>query len=326
MRHDDPATAIPDECQKHARIPFVVDPWGMQCLTLTYDAFLSYLRHECGLAENTVQAYRRDLAKFARWMEESGVEDWSDLSIQRLGEYLGRLAADRLSPASVARHVASLKMFFRFLVLDGAIDRNTAALLHRPSLWERIPHVLSDRQVADFLAAPRPSDRLYLRDRAILEMLYATGARASEVANLVVRDVHLGERFVRCIGKGDKERLVPFSLRAREALEAYLNHERSPLAVHSTTDRLFISRSGKPLNRIDIWKLVKKYAARIGVSAEMSPHTLRHSFATHMLANGADLRVIQELLGHSSIATTQHYTRVDSSRLKRIHTQFHPRA
>lgn len=298
----------------------------MHRLSLSYDAFLCYLRHECGLSENTIEAYRRDLARFARWMEQAGVEDWSEISIQSLGEYLAFLAQERLSAASAARHVASLKMFFRFLVLDGVLDRNAASLLHRPSLWERIPHVLSDRQVSELLGAPLPTDRLYLRDRAILEMLYATGARASEVASLAVRDVRLEERFVRCLGKGGKERLVPFSPRARDVLEAYLKHERPHLVAQTSTDRLFVSRSGRAVDRVDVWKLVKKYAARVGLAGQMSPHTLRHSFATHMLADGVDLRVIQELLGHASIATTQHYTRVDASRLKRVHAQFHPRA
>lgn len=295
-------------------------------LALTYDAFLDYLRHECGLAANTIDAYRRDLRRFALWMQDSGLDDWSELGVQKLGDYLAYLATLDLAPASVARHVASLKMFFRFLVLDGRLDRNTASLLYRPSLWDRIPHVLSDAQVAELLAAPQPTDRLWLRDRALLEVLYATGARASEVASLSVRDVHLDERYVRCVGKGNKERLVPFSRRAREALEAYLSRERPALTAHSMTDRVFVSRTGRPLDRIDIWKLVKKYGARLGIADTLSPHTLRHSFATHMLSAGTDLRVIQELLGHASIATTQHYTRVDAARLKRVHAQFHPRA
>lgn len=304
----------------------MADEIGMRTLALTYDAFLDYLRHECGLSANTVDAYRRDLRRFALWMQESGLEDWSELNIQKLGEYLAYLATLDLAPASVARHVASLKMLFRFLVLDGRLDRNTAALLHRPSLWDRIPHVLSDAQVAELLSAPQPTDRLWLRDRALLEMLYATGARASEVASLHLRDVHLDERFVRCIGKGNKERLVPFSQRAREALESYLSRERPALTAHSLTDCLFVSRTGREIDRVDIWKLVKKYGARLGIADKLSPHTLRHSFATHMLSAGVDLRVIQELLGHASIATTQHYTRVDADRLKRIHAEFHPRA
>lgn len=298
----------------------------MQQSVLTFDAFLSYLRHECGLADNTVEAYRRDLRRFAHWMEEAGVDRWNELSVARLGDYLAFLSTERLAPASVARHVASLKMFFRFLVLDGQLDRSSAALLHRPSLWERIPSVLSERQVNELLSAPKPGDKLFLRDRALLEILYATGARASEAARLRLGDVHMEDRFCRCLGKGNKERLVPFSPRAKKALEDYLAVERPSLVEHSSTDRLFVSRTGRPIDRVDLWKIVKKYARRVGITAPLSPHTFRHSFATHLLAQGADLRVIQELLGHSSISTTQHYLRVDTSRMKRVHTAFHPRA
>jgi integrase/recombinase XerD len=218
-------------------------------------------------------------------------------------------------------------MFFRFLVLDGYLSKSAADLLHRPSLWERIPYVLSERQVDALLAAPNRDDKLFRRDRAILEMLYATGTRASEIATLTVEDIHLDDRYLRCIGKGNKQRIVPFSPRAQQTLQDYLRIERPHLAeTDPASPLLFLSRAGRPLSRIDIWKLVKKYAARVGVADKVSPHTMRHSFATHLLSEGADLRVIQELLGHGNIATTQHYTRVDSSRLKRIHDQFHPRS
>ncbi|MBY0588762.1 tyrosine recombinase [bacterium] len=293
---------------------------------LTYDAFLSYLRHECGLADNSIEAYRRDMRRFADWMNEAEVEDWSELSVRKLGEYIGYLATQKLSSSSVARHVTSLKIFFRFLVLEGYLDRSAASLLHRPSLWERIPHVIGEDRLDEFLTAPQPEDKHFRRDRAILEMLYATGARASEVATLTLRDLDLDQRVLRCFGKGSKERLVPFSTRAKATLQVYLSVERPILTESGTSDRLFVSRTGKSIDRVDIWKLVKKYAARVGMAQNVSPHTLRHSFATHMLAQGADLRVIQELLGHASIATTQHYLRVDTSRMKSVHRQFHPRA
>jgi integrase/recombinase XerD len=299
---------------------------GMRSSSLTYEAFMTYLRHECGLSAHTVDAYRRDLRRFSAWMEEAGVDDWHELSVPRLADYLAYLSTQRLAPPSVARHVASLKMFFRFLVLDGFLDRNTAALLHRPSLWERVPHVLSDRQVDELLKAPTPADRHFRRDRAVLEMLYATGARASEAAALRLADIELDDRYCRCHGKGNKDRLVPFSTRALTALRDYLSMERPILAEHSTSSRLFLSRTGKAMDRVDLWRLLKKYTRRLGWSNAVSPHTLRHSFATHMLAEGADLRIIQELLGHASIATTQHYLRVDASRLKKVHRQFHPRA
>jgi integrase/recombinase XerD len=212
-------------------------------------------------------------------------------------------------------------------VLDGELSASSAELLYRPSLWERIPFVLSERQVGDLLASPRRGDRFWQRDRAILEMMYATGTRASEVASLRIGDVVLEERYCKCLGKGSKERIVPFSETAARILGEYI-HIIRPKLLGDRTDSgtLFLSKAGQPLSRVDVWKLVKKYARRLGLGDRVSPHTLRHSFATHLLAEGADLRVIQELLGHSNIATTQHYTKVDVSRLKKVHRQFHPRA
>lgn len=289
--------------------------------------FLTYLRHECGLSDNTVAAYARDLARFRLWADSAGIADPRELDIARLGEYLAFLSGERLAASSIARHVASLKMFFRFLVLDGHLERSAADLLHRPSLWEQIPHVLSERQVDLLLAAPTRDDRLWRRDRALLEMLYATGTRASEVAALALTDLALAQRYVSCLGKGNKQRIVPFSPRAQAALQDYLTYERPALVARQPSQsRLFLTRSGRPITRVDVWKLVKKYARRVGVADRVSPHTLRHSFATHLLSQGADLRVIQELLGHGNIATTQHYTKVDAARLKKIHDRFHPRA
>lgn len=299
----------------------------MNALRAGHAVFLSYLRHECGLSPRTVEAYGRDLNRFLAWATDRRISRWKDLDIRRLGDYVGALTAEKLAPASVARHVASLKMFFRFLVLDGQLDVSAAELLSRPSLWERVPFVLSERQVSAFLDAPDSSDRLFLRDRALLETLYATGARASEVAGLKVRDVSLERGFLKCRGKGNKERLVPFSEAAAKSIEAYLTGFRPLLAERGPErEELFLTRAGRPMTRIDVWKLVKKYARRLGLAGKVSPHTLRHSFATHMLAQGADLRVIQELLGHAAITTTQLYTKVDASRLKSLHQRFHPRA
>ena len=299
----------------------------MGTLSTSCSLFFAYLRHECGLADNTVRAYDLDLRRFATWGEQAGVSDWNGLTISQLDDYLRFLSEERLAPATVARHVASLKMFFRFLVLDGQLTTSAAELLNRPSLWERIPYVLSERQVTALVSAPTRDDKLFARDRAILEMMYATGTRASEVADLALDAVHPAERYCICTGKGSKTRIVPFGHLAQEALERYLGGLR-PLLVADREDpgTLFVTRAGRAISRIDVWRLVKKYAARLGLADRVSPHTLRHSFATHLLAQGADLRVIQELLGHSSIATTQHYVRVDASRLKRIHKQFHPRS
>lgn len=287
--------------------------------------FADYLRSECHLAANTVEAYSRDLGRFFAWL---GRRRLPGLSVSDLANYPAWLAEQSLSPKSVTRHVASLKVFFRFLQLEGAMTDNQAELLASPKLWQRVPQVLSVRQVDKLLAAPRPADAHWLRDRAILELLYATGCRVSELASLRTRDMHLGERYCKCHGKGDKQRIVPLGSRAVTAVERYLKKERPDLAARrgGNCEQLILSPRGAALRRERIWELLKKYAARVGFPNDISPHSLRHSFATHLLAGGADLRLLQEMLGHASIATTQIYTHVDHSRLKQVHRDFHPRA
>jgi integrase/recombinase XerD len=218
-------------------------------------------------------------------------------------------------------------MFFRYLQLEGVVVDNPVELLGSQKLWERIPTVLTPRQVDELLAAPRAGDPWWRRDRALLELLYATGCRASELVNLRERDMHLADRYCLCHGKGDKQRLVPLGARAIEAVKVYLKEERPKLAAQADrqADYVLLSRSGRQLRRERLWELVTRYARRIGAGEGVSPHTLRHSFATHLLTGGADLRMVQEMLGHASIATTQIYTHVDGSRLKKVHRQFHPR-
>jgi integrase/recombinase XerD len=287
--------------------------------------FINYLQNECHLAENTVSAYRRDLLRFERWLDKRPV---LKLTIADLSDYANWLHGESLAPASIARHLVSLKLFFRYLQLEGIMRQNIAELLGSQQLWERVPNVLSPQVVSNFLAAPRRSDSYGLRDRALLELLYATGCRASELSYLKVRDMHLDQRYCLCHGKGDKQRLVPLNESAVQAVENYLTEQRSQLAAMamSPPDWLLLSRSGRRLRREAIWELVKKYAVRAGIPGTIYPHTLRHSFATHLLAGGADLRQVQELLGHANITTTQIYTHVDCSRLKSVHQRFHPRA
>jgi len=217
-------------------------------------------------------------------------------------------------------------MFYRFLRLEERTTESTVELLSSPALWERIPQVLSPESVTKLLAAPLPLDRYYLRDRAILETLYATGSRASEVVGLKREDLYLDSAFCKCFGKGSKQRIVPLGRMAINALRAYLEELR-PRLVRAAPDApwVFVSRGGRGLTREMLWILVKKYAKRAGLNVKVSPHTLRHSFATHLLAGGADLRTVQELLGHATIQTTQMYTHVDRDRLRAIHRQFHPR-
>ena len=286
---------------------------------------MGYAAGECHLAENTVAAYRRDLARFFEWLAGRSIVK---LSIRQLADYMGWLHAKKLAPASIARHIVSLKVFFRYLQLEGVLTENLAELLGSQKLWQRVPKVLSPQQIGRLLECPRKGEAHWRRDRAVLELLYATGCRASELSNLRLLDVHLDERFCLCRGKGDKERLVPLGGRAVGAVGAYLQHERPRLAAagRSAADWLLLSSRGRRLRRERIWELLKKYARRVGAPPEVSPHTLRHSFATHVLTGGADLRQVQEMLGHASIATTQIYTHVDSSRLKKVHRKYHPRA
>lgn len=288
-------------------------------------AFLDYLRSEAQLADNTVQAYRRDLERFCAWL---GPRSMQALKVADVSDYMAWLQEDQqLAPASVARHVVALRMFYRYLQLEGALVDNPVELVGTPRLWERMPRVLAPEQVERLLAAPRPRDALALRDRALLELMYATGCRASEVSHLKLADVHLEERFCRCLGKGSKQRLVPLGGRAVEAIDEYLRQQRPALVADGAEDPgwLIVSRRGRRLRREAIWEVVKKYARRCGISPDIGPHTLRHSFATHLLAGGADLRQVQEMLGHASIRTTQIYTHVDHQRLRSVHRQFHPR-
>jgi len=289
------------------------------------ESFIRYLRTECHLAENTVAAYGRDLKRLFAWL---GNRRLGQLRVSELAGYSAWLAEQGLAPKSVTRHVASLKVFFRYLQLEGVLAENQAELLGSPKLWQRVPHVMSPEQVDRLLAAPRRSDGLWRRDRALLELLYATGCRVSELSHLKLRDLHLPERYCICRGKGDKQRMAPLGVRAVEAVERYLHEERGPLAARRSPmpEWLLLSSRGDRLRRERVWELIKRYAARAEAPPEISPHSLRHSFATHLLAGGADLRQVQELLGHASIATTQIYTHVDHTRLKRVHQTFHPRA
>jgi integrase/recombinase XerD len=287
-------------------------------------ACLDYLRTECRLAENTIAAYRRDLNRFCEWL---GGRSPAPLKVRDLADYMEWLQAKKLAPASIARHMVAVKLLYRFLQIEEVVRDNPAELLGTQKTWERVPEVLSAAMVQQLLTAPQPYDAFWRRDRALLELLYATGCRASEVSHLKLHDLHLEERYCLAHGKGSKERLTPLGDAAIAAISEYLAHERPRLAKRGGNPAwVLLSRGGKRLRREAIWELVKRYARRAGVHPDVSPHTLRHSFATHLLAGGADLRQVQELLGHASIGTTQIYTHVDQTRLKRVHRQFHPRS
>jgi integrase/recombinase XerD len=289
--------------------------------------FLHYLMAECGVSPHTLAAYRSDLMRFLRWRKANAPGPLARVGIGVLSGYVDELVQTGLAPSSICRHLASLSTFFRFLVFEGKLADNVAKLLVAPAVWDRLPTVLGPAAVDRLLSSPNADSRLGRRDRAALETLYATGCRASEVVGLRPSDLDLKGGLARCVGKGNKERWVPLGSRAVAALSSYLTTDRPILvARHPETATVLVSRSGRPLSRIGLWRIVKQHAERAGLRAEVSPHTLRHSFATHLLAGGADLRAVQELLGHASIATTQVYTRVELSRLREVHARFHPRS
>ncbi len=289
------------------------------------DAFLHYCAAECGLSENTLAAYRADVEDFLAF---SGARDESDLealSPSRLIDYVETCRREGLSSNTIRRRLVSVRMFYRFLLADGYVKTDPAASFESPRAWERIPEVLSVEQVQDLLDAPPADTPLGLRDRALLEILYATGARAGEACGLDVRDINFEYGFARCYGKRRKERLVPVGEPARRAVRRYVEEARPKLLRDSGESALFLTRTGGRMSREAVWRRVKKHALAAGIPAEVHPHTLRHSFATHLLSGGADLRSVQIMLGHADISTTEIYTHVDRSRLQALHEKYHPR-
>jgi len=287
--------------------------------------FLGYLAVEAGLAENTVLAYGRDLKGFLGYCKSHNVREISDLEPAVIQQYQLKLAKAQRSESSMKRSLVAVRMFLRFCKLTGLLEDDFREVLETPKQWQRLPAVCSTEQVARLLDAPVSTEPYYLRDRAMLELLYATGMRASELAQLKVGDLNLDVGYLRCIGKGQKERVIPLGRAAIAAVRDYLAGQRAELAGQASGDFLLLSRTGRAMGRIEIWRLVKKYAIRAGMPKNLTVHTLRHCFATHLLAGGADLRSLQDMLGHVDIATTQIYTHVDHERLRRIHKKFHPR-
>ena len=296
--------------------------------------FLDYLQVECGLADNTRQAYRRDLFRFGAHLADSGCRSLSGITVRHVEEFLRSDKAAGRSVASIARALAAVRMFCRFCHSQRLLDSDPASAIEPPKKWSRLPTTLADEAVSVLLEAPTPEQDPYcLRDRAILAMLYATGMRASELAGLKRSAVNADLGIIRIIGKGGKERIIPVAQAALDLLGSYVEGARpgqnDRACLHdndlNSDQPLFLSRTGRPLGREDIFRIVRKYVRRAALRGRISPHTLRHCFATQLLAGGADLRSIQEMLGHADITTTQIYTHVDSSRLKAIHQKFHPR-
>ena len=290
------------------------------------DAFIDYIVVEKGLADNTAAAYRRDLEEWGAFLLRRERASFAKAARDDVLMYLDELRKRGLARSTVARKVTTLRTFHAFLLREGKLHANVTANIDLPKYTRRIPETLSVAEVQALLAVPDVSTHIGLRDAAILYTLYATGLRASELISLRVRDVNLRAGVVRCLGKGAKERIVPIAHAAIEAIEAYLARARPALAKYPQEDALFLTTRGRGLSRAGLWRIIKRMGLKARIIKNVTPHMLRHSFATHLLAGGANLRAIQEMLGHASITTTQIYTHVAKDRLKRVYDRTHPRA
>jgi integrase/recombinase XerD len=312
-----------------SRYPSPVQPESSQTskwpVAKLIDRFLTQLWSEAGLADNTLSAYRGDLTALADYLSEMGRDFYTIRPTDVQDFLLDQRTKHKLAVSSIARRLVAVKLFLRFCFGEGCLDEDIAVLIESPKKWQHLPKVMGVQSMEKLLSQPDALEPLGTRDRAILELFYASGLRVSELVGLRLQDLKLDMGFLRCLGKGQKERVVPIGSQAVESLKLYMNELRPTLAEGRTTDRLFLSRTGRPMDRTNCWRLVVKYARRMGITGKVSPHTLRHSFATHLLAGGADLRLVQEMLGHADVATTQIYLHVDNSRLKNIHQKFHPR-
>jgi integrase/recombinase XerD len=290
------------------------------------EEFLNYLTVERGLSKNTIAAYKNDLEHFIARMESMGAKDLNRIKRQDITSYMLYLKDKGIGSNSISRALVAIKMLYRFLVQEHLVKEDVSGVIESPKLIRGLPDVLSTDEVDKLLSGPDLRDPVGIRDKAALELMYASGMRVSEVVELTKDGVNLDVGFLKCRGKGDKERVVPIGKKAKEAVTRYLEKVRPGLLKGKEDPHMFISRLGKKVSRQTFWKMIKRYAKQARIKKDITPHTLRHSFATHLLEHGADLRVVQEMLGHADIATTQLYTHIDKTRLKSIHKQFHPRA
>ena len=290
------------------------------------EQFLDYITLECGLSPHTREAYGQDLTTFDRWASARQLRSVNVLKRDHLLEFLEDQRKRGLSERSVSRMLISLKLWFRYLHRERFLPENITEVMDSPRLARVLPGVMSEKEIEALLKAACRDDLYGHRDHAMLELLYATGLRVSELINLRMDDLHADSTYLRCVGKGNKVRVVPYGRKAAEALQHYCDYVRPQLLKDDTVQEVFVSRRGRALSRETVWAMIRKCALRAGIERPVHPHTLRHSFASHLLSRGASLRVIQDLLGHADIATTQVYTHVDGARLKSIHQDFHPRA
>ncbi|MCU0560243.1 MAG: site-specific tyrosine recombinase XerD [Desulfobacterales bacterium] len=289
------------------------------------DRFINYLLVEKGLAKATLEAYSRDLLRYAEFLARSGRPSVSEADTPLILKHLIDLRAQGLGARSRARHLVAVRGFYGFLAREKLLPADPSKLIDLPKMSLTLPDVLSVEEVRRLLNAPASSRPQGVRDAAMLELLYAAGLRVSELVGLRLQDVHLDAGFVRVMGKGAKQRMVPIGRYAREKLLFYLAHGREALLKNRPSPFVFVARAGRPITRQGFWKLLRRYAGAAGLAKAITPHTLRHSFATHLLEGGADLRAVQEMLGHADVATTQIYTHVANERLREIHRRFHPR-
>ncbi|MDD4294926.1 MAG: site-specific tyrosine recombinase XerD [Candidatus Omnitrophica bacterium] len=289
------------------------------------EVFLDYLRVEKGLSTNSILAYSRDLRKYVDYLKTNKITDFKNITRKDVTNFLFSLR-EKCAPISICRVVSTLKNFHKFLLREKIVLTDPADLLITPKVDKKIPDFLNFSEVMSVLRAPDAKKSQGIRDRAILEILYATGLRVSELVSLRFSDIDMDVGFMKCKGKGSKERIVPVGQAARQYLDKYLNFARPKLLGSKLSAHLFLAQGGRNLTRQSIWKMIKSNVAKCGIKKTVSPHTLRHSFATHLLEHGADLRSVQEMLGHASITTTQIYTHINQKRLKDIHNKFHPRA
>ncbi|MGA1867553.1 MAG: site-specific tyrosine recombinase XerD [bacterium] len=293
------------------------------------DDFISYLIIEKGLAENTIEAYERDITSYFAYLNKEGIVDLvtQPTTSNHILTHLHELKEKNgLSGKSRARHLIAIRQFYRFLLRKGIIEKNPLIELTSPKTWKTLPHILNYSQIELLLAQPNLRTVLGIRDKAMLELMYATGLRVSELINLTDHDLRLPPGYLLCMGKGGKERVIPIGKSAIDHLQNYLRESRPQLVKTKNTTTIFTNCYGDELTRQGVWKIIKQYALQAGLKEKVAPHTLRHSFATHLLENGADLRIIQVLLGHSDISTTQIYTHLTLEKVKKMYAQYHPRA
>jgi integrase/recombinase XerD len=294
-------------------------------LRFQIDRFGDYLTLEQGTSPLTLEAYRRDVERLVDYVRTKGATSPIDITSRALRDFVYNLKDLGLAPSSIRRNISAVRTYFRFLLSDGVVTRDPSERLETPRRWRTLPDVLTVSEISRLLAAPTLDDPLAFRDRAMLEIAYGAGLRVSEWISIGVRDVLFEDKLVRVFGKGSKERLVPIGRSAIGAVATYVRELRPRLEKGSGKGVLFLNARGEPLSRMGAWKILRRYVERAGIEKAVSPHTLRHSFATHLLEGGADLRAVQEMLGHADISTTQIYTHVDREYLRQVHKQFHPR-